>query len=120
MKLSNKKRLNNNDFSEIFGKHAVRAAIKNPNRKHQKLFITKDKGINLDKKDIKLIPEIIAVTKSFSIDKIKPLINEGHLHFGENKIQEAEKKWIEAKKSYKNLKLHMVGKLQTNKVKKAI
>ena len=59
MKLSNKKRLNNRDFSEIFGKHAVRAAIKNPNRKHQKLFITKDKGINLDKKDIKLIPEII-------------------------------------------------------------
>ena len=64
--------------------------------------------------------KIIAVSKTFSIDHVKPLINHGHIHFGENKVQEAEKKWINIKNDKKNLKLHMLGKLQTNKVKKAV
>ena len=64
--------------------------------------------------------KIVAVTKTFSLDKIKPLINYGHLHYGENKIQEAVNKWTEIKKNNKNLKLHFIGKLQTNKVKLAL
>ena len=64
--------------------------------------------------------KIVAVTKTFSLDKIKPLINYGHLHYGENKIQEAVNKWTEIKKNKKNLKLHFIGKLQTNKVKFAL
>ena len=66
------------------------------------------------------IPNIVAVSKTFTLDHIKPLINEGHLHFGENKIQEAEKKWIDVKKMHPKLKLHFIGKLQTNKVKNAL
>ena len=64
--------------------------------------------------------KIIAVSKTFSIDHISPLVDEGHTHFGENKVQEAEKKWSSLKKEKVNLKLHMLGKLQTNKVKKAV
>ena len=64
--------------------------------------------------------KIVAVTKTFPLDKIKPLINYGHLHYGENKIQEAVNKWTEIKKNNKNLKLHFIGKLQTNKVKFAL
>ena len=64
-----------------------------------------------------LTTKIIAVTKTFPIDEIKPLINHGHLHFGENKVQEALEKWTEFKKKVKDIKLHMIGKLQTNKVK---
>ena len=67
-------------------------------------------------KDIK----IIAVSKTFSIDHILPLINEGHSHFGENKVQEAEIKWNKIRKERKNIKLHMIGKLQSNKAKKAV
>ena len=63
---------------------------------------------------------IIVVCKTFSMDKILPLIDAGHVHFGENKAQEAELKWKEAKKKHPNIKLHMVGKLQTNKVKTAL
>jgi len=63
---------------------------------------------------------IIIVCKTFSMDKILPLIDAGHVHFGENKIQEAELKWKEVKKKHPNVKLHMVGKLQTNKVKTAL
>ena len=63
---------------------------------------------------------IIIVCKTFSMDKILPLIDAGHVHFGENKVQEAELKWKEAKKKHPNIKLHMVGKLQTNKVKVAL
>ena len=63
---------------------------------------------------------IIIVCKTFSMDKILPLIDAGHVHFGENKVQEAELKWKEVKKNHSNIKLHMVGKLQTNKVKSAI
>ena len=64
--------------------------------------------------------KIIAVSKTFPIEHIKPLINEGHIHFGENKVQEAEKKWKDIKYDKNHLKLHMLGKLQTNKVKKAV
>ena len=63
---------------------------------------------------------IIIVCKTFSMDKILPLIDVGHVHFGENKVQEAELKWKEVKKKHSNIKLHMVGKLQTNKVKAAL
>ena len=63
---------------------------------------------------------IIVVCKTFSMNKILPLIENGHIHFGENKVQEAELKWKEIKKKYSNIKLHMIGKLQTNKVKKAL
>jgi len=63
---------------------------------------------------------IIAVSKTFKIDKIYPLLDYGHIHFGENKVQEALEKWELIKKEYKNIKLHMIGKLQTNKVKFAV
>ncbi len=62
---------------------------------------------------------IVAVSKTFSLDHIKPLIDTGHLHFGENKVQEAYAKWLDIKKSNTNLKLHMVGKIQSNKAKNA-
>jgi len=65
-------------------------------------------------------PEIIAVSKTFSLDKIQPLIDYGHLHFGENKVQEAVDKWTKIKNTNIDLKLHMIGKLQTNKVKYVI
>jgi len=63
------------------------------------------------------IPTIIAVSKTFSISDILPVINYGQIHFGENKIQEAIDKWESIKIDFKHIKLHMVGKLQTNKVK---
>jgi hypothetical protein len=63
---------------------------------------------------------IIIVCKTFSMDKILPLIDVGHVHFGENKVQEAELKWKEVKQKHPNIKLHMVGKLQSNKVKAAL
>jgi len=62
-------------------------------------------------------PNIIAVSKTFSINHILPLINHGHIHFGENKVQEALEKWTDVKNNSNNIKLHMIGKLQTNKVK---
>jgi len=65
-------------------------------------------------------PEIIAISKTFSISHILPLIDHGHIHFGENKVQEAIEKWLEVKIKNKNIKLHMVGKLQSNKVKIAL
>ena len=64
--------------------------------------------------------KIVAVSKTFPLSHVKPLIDYGHIHFGENKVQEAKSKWLELKKSNKNFKLHMVGKLQTNKVKNAL
>ena len=66
------------------------------------------------------LPKIIAVSKTFKIDKILPLIEHGHLDFGENKVQEAVDKWTEIKDNNSNIKLHMIGKLQTNKVKFAV
>ena len=64
--------------------------------------------------------KIIAVSKTFPIDKILPLIEHGHTDFGENKVQEAIEKWTEIKKINSQIKLHMIGKLQTNKVKFAV
>jgi len=64
--------------------------------------------------------KIIAVSKTFNLDKVLPLINHGHKNFGENKVQEAVEKWTEIKKKNPNIKLHMIGKLQTNKVKFAV
>ena len=64
-------------------------------------------------------PKIIAVSKTFKIDHIEPLINHGHLDYGENKVQEAYEKWSEIKKN-KNIKLHLIGGLQSNKVKIAV
>ena len=64
--------------------------------------------------------EIISVSKTFPINSILPLIKYGHIHYGENKIQEAKEKWAPIKNEYKNVKLHLVGKLQTNKVKYAL
>ena len=61
--------------------------------------------------------KIIAVSKTFSIEHIQPAIDYGHLHFGENKVQEALEKWTEIKEKNKSIKLHLIGKLQTNKVK---
>ena len=63
---------------------------------------------------------IIAVSKTFSLDHIRPLLEYGHNHFGENKVQEASAKWSELKKTNQNLKLHMIGKLQSNKAKDAV
>ena len=63
---------------------------------------------------------IIAVSKTFPIEHIQPLIAHGHIHYGENKVQEASVKWLEQKKHNQNLKLHMVGKLQSNKAKDAL
>tara|TARA_B100000029_G_scaffold120363_1_gene113733 strand:- start:1835 stop:2506 length:672 start_codon:yes stop_codon:yes gene_type:complete len=71
-------------------------------------------------KQLKTKPEIIVVTKTFSLNNIIPLIEFGHNHFGENKVQEAEDKWIDIKKKHNNLKLHMIGRLQSNKAKKAV
>jgi len=71
--------------------------------------------LNIDKD-----PKIIAVSKTFKIDKILPLIEHGHTDYGENKVQEAIEKWTEIKKENSEIKLHMIGKLQTNKVKFAV
>ena len=66
------------------------------------------------------LPKIIAVSKTFPIENILPLIEHGHLHYGENKVQEALDKWTEIKIKNNNIKLHLIGKLQTNKVKFAL
>ena len=74
----------------------------------------------IKKTNINNHPKIIAVSKTFKIDKILPLVDYGHLNFGENKVQEAVEKWSGIKKKNYNIKLHMIGKLQTNKVKFAV
>ena len=76
--------------------------------------------IYLDKHNINNQPKILAVSKTFAIDKILPLIEYGHINYGENKVQEAIEKWTEIKKLNSKIKLHMIGKLQTNKVKFAV
>ena len=76
--------------------------------------------LNISKIDNSKSSKIIAISKTFSLDYIMPLIEFGHNHFGENKVQEADSKWSQIKKEKKNLKLHMVGKLQSNKAKKAV
>ena len=72
--------------------------------------------------DLKINNEvkIVAVSKTFNLDKIHPLIEYGHVHYGENKVQEAIDKWTDIKKENDKIKLHMIGKLQTNKVKFAV
>ena len=75
---------------------------------------------NLNKLNINNYPKIIAVSKTFKIDKILPLIEYGHIDYGENKVQEAVEKWTEIKKINSKIQLHMIGKLQTNKVKFAV
>ena len=73
--------------------------------------------------DLKLIdrsPKIIAVSKTFKLDHINPLIDHGHIDFGENKVQEAVEKWTDIKKEKSELKIHLVGRLQSNKVKFAL
>ena len=74
----------------------------------------------VNKKQLKTDPKIIVVTKTFPLNKIMSLLEYGHVHYAENKIQEAENKWIDIKNQYKDLRLHMVGKLQANKTKKAV
>ena len=76
--------------------------------------------VHLNKLNINNHPKIIAVSKTFKIDKILPLIEYGHTDYGENKVQEAIEKWTDIKKSNSQVKLHMIGKLQTNKVKFAV
>ena len=72
------------------------------------------------RKQLKIIPEIIAVTKTHSQSIYSPLLDLGHIHFGENTIQEAESKWPNIKNKYKDIQLHMLGKIQSNKAKKAV
>ncbi len=64
--------------------------------------------------------KIIAVSKTFPLSRIMPLIDYGHIHFGENKVQESIEKWAEFKIVNSKIKLHMIGKLQSNKVKQAV
>ena len=75
---------------------------------------------HLNKLNIDSNPKIIAVSKTFKIDKILPLLDHGHVDFGENKVQEALEKWTDIKKVNSSINLHMIGKLQTNKVKFAV
>ena len=76
--------------------------------------------VYLNEQNINSNPKIIAVSKTFKMDKIIPLIEYGHIDFGENKVQEALEKWSGIKKENSKIKLHMIGKLQTNKVKFAV
>ena len=84
------------------------------------LYIKNNIKVYLEKLNINNDPKILAVSKTFEINKILPLIEYGHLDYGENKVQEALEKWSDIKLTKKDLKLHLIGKLQTNKVKQAI
>jgi len=81
-----------------------------------------EKQIKSKVKDLNIIkfPKIIAVSKTFKLSQIMPIIEYGHCDFGENKVQEALEKWSIIKEKNKNIKLHLIGKLQTNKVKSAV
>ena len=74
----------------------------------------------IEEQKINITPKVIAVSKTFKLEKILPLIEYGHLDYGENKVQEAIDKWSEIKLNNKHIKLHLIGKLQTNKVKDAV
>ena len=76
--------------------------------------------VHIAKLNIKKVPTIVAVSKTFKIDKVLPLIEYGHTDYGENKVQEALEKWTDIKKKNSQIKLHMIGRLQTNKVKFAV
>jgi len=82
--------------------------------------IEKNIKVSLNKLNIDKYPKIIAVSKTFKINQILPLIDYGHVDYGENKVQEAIEKWTEIRNINSNIKLHMIGKLQTNKVKFAV
>ena len=82
--------------------------------------IQKKIELSLDTLKIDKVPKIIAVSKTFEMDKILPLIEHGHLDFGENKVQEAIEKWSDVKSNNNDIKLHLIGGLQTNKVKLAV
>ena len=84
------------------------------------LDINNNIEVYLNRLNINSRPKIIAVSKTFKIEKILPLIEYGHIDFGENKVQEASEKWMDIKKNNLQIKLHMIGKLQTNKVKYAV
>ena len=71
-------------------------------------------------KNLLKLPETIAVSKTFKIEHILPVLNQGHFHYGENKVQEAVEKWTLIKNENKEIKLHLIGKLQSNKVKLAL
>jgi uncharacterized pyridoxal phosphate-containing UPF0001 family protein len=79
--------------------------------------ITKLIAIEKEIQSKKSQSKVIVVSKTFPLKDIIPLINHGHIHFGENKVQEAVEKWTTIKQDFKDIKLHMIGKLQTNKVK---
>ena len=87
-------------------------------QKYKDIISSIDRKIEAQK--IHLTPKIIAVSKTFKLEKILPLIEYGHLDYGENKVQEAIEKWSEIKLKRQNIKLHLIGRLQTNKVKYAI
>ena len=74
----------------------------------------------IEEQNIFTIPKVIAVSKTFGLEKILPLIEYGHLDYGENKVQEALQKWYDIKLKKKDIKLHLIGKLQSNKVKDAV
>ena len=76
--------------------------------------------LKLEDQKTNKLPKIIAVSKTFKIEKILPLIEYGHLDYGENKVQEAIDKWTKIKEKNLEIKLHLIGKLQTNKVKFAL
>ena len=82
--------------------------------------IQKKIELSLDTLKIDKVPKIIAVSKTFEMDKISPLIEHGHSDFGENKVQEAIDKWTDVKSNNNDIKLHLIGGLQTNKVKLAV
>jgi pyridoxal phosphate enzyme (YggS family) len=84
------------------------------------LDINNNIEVYLNRLNINSRPKIIAVSKTFKIEKILPLMEYGHIDFGENKVQEASEKWMDIKKNNLQVKLHMIGKLQTNKVKYAV
>ena len=90
-------------------------SIINLNDINEKIKNTKEKNLYLKKK-----PILIAVSKTFKIEDINPLVDFGHIHFGENRVQEAIDKWTKIKEHKNTVKLHLIGKLQTNKVKFAV
>jgi len=84
------------------------------------LHIENNIKTHLNELNVNNNPKIVAVSKTFKIDKVLPLIEHGHINYGENKVQEAVEKWTEIKKKNSKVRLHMFGKLQTNKVKFAV
>ena len=89
------------------------------NHKSINNLIAIEENLKLNKSN-NILPKIIAVSKTFPISEVLPIINYGHLHFGENKVQEALDKWSDIKNQNKNIKLHLIGRLQSNKVKFAL